>query len=432
MKKIFLILAIFSSSLAWSSGCSADPDVKKEEEVIPDPVPKLNVPLAGNAFITKAPAEYSEEISKSGLINWNNSSVVISTYFRLAQKGELTVFVKGKVPASGTSKVKLSVNGTSFDLTLTGKEYKTYYAGKVNITGDGYVKVDLQGLTKTGSVFADISDIQIGGVAANSGVLYATDPENFYWSRRGPSTHVNYTVPAGNIEFFYNELTVPQSKDQIGSFFMCNGFSHGYFGVQVKSETERWVLFSVWDPEGGTTVPVKSGQGVVTKRFGGEGEGGQSYFVYNWKAGSTYKFLTQGKPDGKGNTLYSAWFRGPEHDKWQFMATWKRPLTQTYLTGIHSFLENFIPEYGYLERKGTWGNQWVKDINGTWKEITGFKMGVDATGKNKQRMDFAGGVENGKFYLQNCGFFSKYVDAGTMFSRPASGQQPAVDTAGLP
>lgn len=59
-------------------------------------------------------------------------------------------------------------------------------------------------------------------------------------------------------------------------------------------------------------------------------------------------------------------------------------------------------------------------------------MGVDATGKNKQRMDFGGGVENGRFFLRNGGFFNTYVEAGTPFTRPAGGQLPQVDIESLP
>jgi hypothetical protein len=35
------------------------------------------------------------------------------------------------------------------------------------------------------------------------------------------------------IEWFYSELTVPEGSDVIGSYFMANGFSEGYFGIQV-------------------------------------------------------------------------------------------------------------------------------------------------------------------------------------------------------
>ena len=45
-------------------------------------------------------------------------------------------------------------------------------------------------------------------VTTTSALDYANDPANYYWSRRGPSAHMKYTVPA-NSECFYNEVTVP-------------------------------------------------------------------------------------------------------------------------------------------------------------------------------------------------------------------------------
>jgi hypothetical protein len=46
-------------------------------------------------------------------------------------------------------------------------------------------------------------------------------------------------------------------------------------------------------------------------------------------------------------------------------------------------------------------------------------------------MDYAGGLEGGRFYLRNCGFFADYV--GLDQSRTcAAGQPPQVDVASLP
>jgi hypothetical protein len=56
----------------------------------------------------------------------------------------------------------------------------------------------------------------------------------------------------------------------------------------------------------------------------------------------------------------------------------------------------------------------------------------DATVTNAQRMDYAGGLENGRFYLRNGGFFADYVPVNQNFTRPATGQQPTVDVNSLP
>jgi hypothetical protein len=324
------------------------------------------------------------------------------------------------------------VNGTAFTIDLNSNTYKTYFAGTINITTTGYVKVDLQGVSKTGTYFADVSDILIGGSATTANLVFANDPQNFYWSRRGPSCHLGYTTPAADKEYFYSELTVPAGEDKIGSYFMANGFGEGYMGIQVNSATERRVLFSVWDPASGQTTLVRKGTDVTAGRFGGEGTGGQSYMIFNWQAGTTYKFLTQGKPDGAGNTIYTSWFFAPEVGNWKLMATWSRPNTNKYLTGFHGFLENFNPDQGYQGRKAHWSNQWVRLASGTWSEVTEFKFTVDATGTNKQRLDYAGGVENGKFFLQMDGFFSNSVTPATIFSKPATGIAPTIDFPGLP
>lgn len=56
----------------------------------------------------------------------------------------------------------------------------------------------------------------------------------------------------------------------------------------------------------------------------------------------------------------------------------------------------------------------------------------DATANNAQRLDYAGGLQDGQFYLRNGGFFSPNVTTNQYFTRPATGQAPAVDVSTLP
>ncbi|RYF80439.1 MAG: DUF3472 domain-containing protein, partial [Chitinophagaceae bacterium] len=309
-----------------------------------------------------------------------------------------------------------------------------YPVGSIVISDTGYCKIELQGVSKTGNEFGDVSEILVGDEVSSATPGFANDPENFYWSRRGPSCHLNYTVQIADHDYFYSELMVPAGEDKIGSYFMANGFGEGYFGIQVNSATERRVLFSVWDPaEGnGLTTLVTKGADVSAQRFGGEGTGGQSYMLFNWTAGTTYRFLTSSKPGNNGNTIYSSWFFAPEKGDWQLLATWSRPKTTTYLKRFHGFLENFNPELGYTGRQAYWSNQWVHVANGSWQAVTEFKFSVDATGKNKQRLDFAGGVHEGKFFLRNGGFFSGTVMPGTVFSTGKKTTAPTIDFNKLP
>ena len=90
---------------------------------------------------------------------------------------------------------------------------------------------------------------------------------------------------------------------------MANGFKEGYFGIQVNSDKERRILFSIWSPfttDDPKSIPdslkivlLNKGKNVYTGEFGNEGSGGQSYLRFNWKADVTYKFLTQIKPNGE-------------------------------------------------------------------------------------------------------------------------------------
>ncbi|MGK5051852.1 DUF3472 domain-containing protein [Janthinobacterium sp. RB2P8] len=386
-----------------------------------------SVELAGNAFITSA--DKGAVIGEHGLAGWSNPATVASAYFRVAGAGPVQVALDASLADGGNSTIRVKINGKPFDVKLAGKARRTYAVGTVRVPAAGYVKVDLQGLTRAKATFGEVAALT---VTAGATLNYANDPANYYWSRRGPSVHMGYTVPA-NTEYFYNEMTIPKGQDTIGSYFMANGFGQGYMGIQVKSPSERWILFSVWDAENGAkTTLVSKGEGVIDNAFGGEGTGGQTYLSYNWAAGTTYRFITRVRPDGKGGSDYSAWFFAPETGKWRYIATWKRPAISTYLTRVHSFLENFIDTLGYTERRVQFGNQWARNVSGIWSEVTAGRYTGDATATNAQRMDYAGGLENGKFYLRNGGFFAEVVKTGQNFTRPATGLLPSVDVSALP
>jgi hypothetical protein len=387
------------------------------------------VALAGNGFVTSADAGSTEVINNNGLANWTSANTVTSIWFRMAAAGNATLSLDAGLTGSKTSNIRVTANGTPFDITLTKGRTKTYAVGTINVPAAGYVRVDLQGISKSGSYFGDVAALRVNTTTA---LNYANDSANYYWSRRGPSVHLGYTVPA-NTEYFYNEVTVPTGEDKIGSYFMANGFNGGYFGIQVNSPTERRVLFSIWDADNGAkTTLVRKGPNVVDNSFGGEGTGGQSYLLYNWMAGQTYRFITRVVPDGAGGTDFSAWFYAPETNAWRFIATWKRPATTTYHAGVYSFLENFIDTRGYLGRSVQFNNQWARSTSGSWTELVTARFTGDATAANAQRMDYAGGLQNGSFYLRNGGFFSPNVPINQSFTRPATGQAPAVDVSTLP
>lgn len=392
------------------------------------------VPLGGNAWIRGGT---TAKISEQGVTGWSDANDIIEIYVRFARVGEMKVFLHAHT--SGTTRVEMSVLEKPKEIEIN-KSAEKIFAGTWNVQKPGYVKIAIRGISKTGSTFAEVTGLTLEGNAVDAEMAFVKDNQDgyFYWGRRGPSTHLTYTMPVNeDIEWFYNEVTVPAGQDVVGSYFMANGFGEGYFGMQVNSETERRILFSVWSPfhtDDPKSIPkdkqivlLNKGERVHVGEFGNEGAGGQSYLKYNWKAGNTYRFLLRGKPSGDSTTTYTAYFFAPEVNHWQLIASFKRPNTHTYLKRFHSFLENFIPETGDVSRQVNFGNQWVKSTSGKWTELTQAKFTADATAKKGYRMDYGGGKDKNLFFLNNCGFFNDYTPIGEIFERQATGKKPDVE-----
>ena len=172
-----------------------------------------------------------------------------------------------------------------------------------------------------------------------------------------PSVYIWWSAPkhpeVQGVTWFYNrvEVTVPAES----TYFMTNGFTGGYMGIQDRSP--KWVLFSVWNNpkvSDGAVKELAHGEGVTVRPFGGEGKGGeksiiayievfllldlvpiyskhilstlvllcesfiigtglQSYLEYDWKVGYTYELIINVRQDtqDKEKAVYTAWFRLP-------------------------------------------------------------------------------------------------------------------------
>jgi hypothetical protein len=171
---------------------------------------------------------------------------------------------------------------------------------------------------------------------------------------------------------------------------------------------------------------------VYTGEFGNEGSGGQSFLKYNWKAGETQKFLLHVVPDGTSHTIYTAYFFDHEKSNWRLIASFRRPQLATYLKRPHSFLENFNPDMGNVERKVYFGNQWVRDTKGEWHELTKATFTADNTARIGYRKDYSGGASEQQFFLRNCGFFNDYTLYNLPLERKPSGKKPQVNLEQLP
>lgn len=443
MKRLFALLglcaaAAYAVAAAFSDRTSSDCASG----------PCVDVSLYGNLYLTAGEAD-GLEIDERGLRGWRDRGQVVSLYFAVAAPGDLTLALVG-CNDGRAAEIEACVGDETFVVDVRNAAPGVIPVGTVRTARPGYVRVDLRGRACR-THFGCYEALRLSGTAAAGGVTAIPGGEAAgdwpYWGRRGPSVHMGYAAPEGEtIRYFYNEVTVPEGEDVLHTYYMANGFSGGYMGMQVNDRDPalRRILFSVWSahetddpasiPEAYRVRPVRRGASVHIGEFGNEGSGGQSYMLYPWEAGRTYRFLTEVRPDGPEQTLFTGYFCG--HDGvWRLVASFLRPepgkSEESHYTGMHSFLENFDPELGWRERRVLFGNQWAVTTDGRWIELTEGRFTTDNTGRSAIRLDFDGGVDDGRFYLRNCGFFDGEVPYGARFTRPATGRRPDVDLRAL-
>ncbi|MBD5342590.1 MAG: DUF3472 domain-containing protein [Bacteroides sp.] len=390
---------------------------------------QLNIALSGNAYVTQSKS--GAHIGHHGLSHWTDPESTINVFFFIhtPQTVDLSLL------AAGHSSIKVSCADKSFTVNLNSDELTTVPVGTIQIDHPGYVCITLQGIARDGNSFGSVKELIIDDLEGPANFVHDFSD---YWGRRGPSVHMAYQLPQDQTEWFYNEVTVPADGETLHSYYMAAGFGEGYFGMQYNSPSERRILFSVWSPfdtQDPQNIPddqkiklLRQGQNVHIGEFGNEGSGGQSYLLYPWKAGQTYKFLMQVKPDGNGNTIYTAYFFATDENQWKLIASFLRPMTDTWYTHAHSFLENFNPEQGHLSRKVIFGNQWARSNTGKWTPVTNATFTHDATAAAGVRLDYQGGnLDDSHFYLKMGGFFNQATPMGTEFNRASSSKAPKIN-----
>ena len=339
--------------------------------------------------------------------------------------------------AKGKSRIEVSLLGKRKKVTLNSDTLSRIDVGTFKVKTPGYIKVDIRGLKiNEGESFGSVAAVIVGGEMQN--IAFVAPDFSTHFGRRGPSVHLGYVLPKEDVEWVYNEVIVPEEGDIPCSYYMACGFSQGYFGMQNNSPHKRRVLFSVWSPfetDNPAEIPdsmrvtlVKKGENTIINDFGNEGSGGQSYIHYDWKAGERCRFLMGVKPDGNGNTIYTAYFFDNNKGEWSLIASFRRPQTSTWYTGAHSFLENFNPVMGYINRKAYYTNQWARTTDGRWVPVSKARFTCDTTGAKEMRFDYTGGIEGDCFFLSMGGFFDEYMKSGTYFERKGNvTESPDID-----
>ncbi len=176
--------------------------------------------------------------------------------------------------------------------------------------------------------------------------------------RQARSVHLGYReIPAA--QAVYGEVTVRECAP--GSYFCAIGFNGGYMGIQEQGNGRKVAIFSVWEPgdpfdfkahpdkspEDTRTKELYAGEGVRTRRFGGEGTGGQSMMDFDWKPGQPYRFCVSAESGGDPWIAFTGWIYRDETKSWFKMATFSTVAVKgkPRVSGVYSFVEDFRRNY---------------------------------------------------------------------------------------
>lgn len=361
---------------------------------------------------------------------WTDPAQSVLWFGQIRQPGFLDATVVLTLPEGLKVDLTLDVAGQTLSAAAkgTGEPVEVKF-GRVEIKEPGYRKFTLSAPKAKKDRFS---------VALDALVLDGSALENAHFNvterRNAASVHLFYPAPRGEeITAFYTEVT--GIEDPVHTYYMACGFDRGYFGMQVNSETERRIIFSVWDAAEGASADdrstvaeenhtqlLKKGEGVHASVFGNEGTGGHSHLKYPWKTGEPQKFVVTAKVDGTF-TDYTGWWFHPEKKEWTLLASFRAPKDGRYLRGLYSFSENFGGDTGHFQRKALFGNQWILLKNGEWRELTTATFSHDNAGK-EVRLDRFMGLEDGQFFLAHGGFRPGFTEYGKAFTRPATGRKP--------
>ena len=138
------------------------------------------VGVSGNGYVTRQ--QDGARITQRGVTHWTNPKSIVSIYFYLHQPttADLSLYAKGH------SEIKVSYGKKDFKVNLQSDDFTKVPVGSIDIRQAGYVRIDLQGVSKSGESFGEIKQLIADNVTGKSN--YVKDFSD-YWGRRGPSVH---------------------------------------------------------------------------------------------------------------------------------------------------------------------------------------------------------------------------------------------------
>lgn len=268
-------------------------------------------------------------------------------------------------------------------------------------------------------------------------------PENMA-KRQCASVHLHYGPNIPRHTAAYQEAVIEKSAP--GTYFACNNFGCGYIGVQELGHKDkdgkpvRVAIFSIWDakdsgdnphaaPEEERAKLVQKGKHVTTRRFGGEGTGGNSMRPFNWKEGDVIRTLVVEHEDGPDFLQIAGYIFDPAENKWMLMSCWRIQALNRGLGGGCGFVEDFKRdvESKKHERRATFGPALRWDGK-QWHAATDFRFTRD--GNPLKEINCRFDAQRGYYSLATGGTIKEEADFPVFTSRPLPQQPSAVPTPG--
>ena len=268
-------------------------------------------------------------------------------------------------------------------------------------------------------------------------------PENMA-KRQCASVHLSYGPAIHAHTAAYQEAVIEKSAP--GTYFACNNFGCGYIGVQELGHKDengnpvRVAIFSIWDakdsgdnphaaPEEERAKLIQKGEKVTTRRFGGEGTGGNSMRPFNWKEGDVIKTLVVEHEDGPDFRQIAGYIFDPEKGEWALMSCWRIQALHRGLGGGCGFVEDFKRDVvsKQFERRATFGPalRW----NGKqWSAATEFRFTRD--GNPLKEINCRFNPARGYYSLATGGTIKEEADFPVFTTKPLPQQPAAVPTPG--
>jgi hypothetical protein len=252
-----------------------------------------------------------------------------------------------------------------------------------------------------------------------------------------PSVALTYDLRnIDSVEWIYAEIKVPKGEAPLHTYYSAiSGYGY-YCGLQTNSKKEKRIIFSVWDSANGNNnqklapgstraVLIAAAPHVIYNRFGNEGSGVHTHYIYDWSEDSTYKFLLHTVPDLISNTTTITLFVELKRN-WEMIAKIRRPENISFEKAFSSFMEDFSSKDDVHRRSASFQNQWVCKRSGEWVEINKAYFSQPSGDKNRKIKDYGCGRSDSNGFLLSSGggFTDSYLTTPVWVIKERTGSIP--------